>query len=133
MSLGFLVLLPFLGAVANVPSDQCEALIVAMGGAMSRPAPGATAYAQREAKYLMNVHGRWEDAADDARCVAWARGLFQAAAPFSTGGVYVNFLTADETDRVAAAYGPNYARLAEVKRVYDPDNLFRVNWNIQPA
>ena len=122
-----------LGAVANLPSDQCEVLVCSLGGAMSRPAPGATAYAQRDAKYVMNVHGRWEDAADDARCVAWARGFFEAAAPYATGGVYVNFLTAEEADRVAAAYGPNYARLADVKRVYDPDNLFRVNWNIQPA
>ena len=47
--------------------------------------------------------------------------------------MYVNFLTADEGDRVRAAYGPNYDRLAQVKRRYDPDNLFRMNQNITPA
>jgi FAD/FMN-containing dehydrogenase len=81
----------------------------------------------------MNVHGRWDDPADDDRCIRWARDFFKASAPFATGGVYVNFLTADESDRVGAAYGPNYDRLARVKRKYDPENLFRVNQNIVPA
>ena len=81
----------------------------------------------------MNVHGRWDDPADDKRCIAWARDFFAASAPFASGGVYVNFLTSDETDRVRAAYGPNYDRLAQVKRKYDPDNLFRMNQNIAPA
>jgi FAD/FMN-containing dehydrogenase len=74
-----------------------------------------------------------ESPADDERCVGWARDVFRATAPLASGGVYVNFLTADEGDRVAAAYGVNYRRLAEVKRTYDPDNLFRVNQNIKPV
>jgi FAD/FMN-containing dehydrogenase len=115
------------------PSPQCEILLVAMGGATARPAPDSTAYAHREALYVVNVHCRWEDPADDARCIAWARAFFDAAAPFAGSGVYVNFMTADETDRVRAAYGQNYKRLADVKRRYDPDNLFRVNQNIKPA
>jgi FAD/FMN-containing dehydrogenase len=81
----------------------------------------------------MNVHGRWEAPADDTRGIGWARDFFKASAPFASGGAYVNFLTADEGDRVRAAYGPNYARLAQVKRTYDPDNLFRTNQNIAPA
>jgi FAD/FMN-containing dehydrogenase len=81
----------------------------------------------------MNVHGRWEHAADDKRCIAWARDFFNASAPFASGGVYVNFLTADEGDRVRSAYGPNYDRLARVKSKYDPDNLFRMNQNIRPV
>jgi FAD/FMN-containing dehydrogenase len=81
----------------------------------------------------MNVHGRWEDPADDQRCIIWARDFFKASAPFASSGVYVNFLTADEGDRVGAAYGSNYARLARVKRSYDPENLFRMNHNIKPA
>jgi FAD/FMN-containing dehydrogenase len=80
----------------------------------------------------MNVHGRWNDAADDARGIGWARDFFQGAAPFATGGAYVNFMTADEGDRVRAAYGSNYDRLAQVKRKYDPSNLFRINQNIEP-
>jgi len=120
-------------AVGALPSPQCEIFIGALGGATMRPAPSATAYAHRDARFVMNVHGRWEDPADDKRGIAWARDFFRAAAPFATGGVYVNFLTADEGDRVRAAYGPNYERLAQVKRKYDPGNLFRMNQNIEPA
>ena len=76
---------------------------------------------------------RWDDPADDTRGIGWARDFFTASAPFASGGVYVNFLTADEGDRVRAAYGPNYDRLAQVKRTYDPANLFRTNQNIAPA
>ena len=95
--------------------------------------PDSTAYAHRDAQFVMNVHGRWEDPADDERCIGWARDFFNASAPFASGGVYVNFLTADEGDRVRSAYGPNYDRLAQVKRKYDPNNLFRMNQNIKPA
>ncbi|MEO6446545.1 MAG: BBE domain-containing protein, partial [Gemmatimonadaceae bacterium] len=63
----------------------------------------------------------------------WARDLFAAAGQYASGGVYVNFLTADEGDRVRSAYGSNYDRLADVKRRYDPENLFRMNQNIRPA
>ena len=119
--------------IGKLPSPQCEIFFGAIGGATTRPAPDATAYAHRDAQFVMNVHGRWEDAADDKRCIGWARDFFGASAPFASGGAYVNFLTADEGDRVRAAYGPNYDRLAQVKRKYDPNNLFRVNQNIQPA
>ena len=86
---------------------------------------------QMKAQFVMNVHGRWDDAADDVRCIRWARDFFNASAPFASAGVYVNFLTADEGDRVRAAYGQNYDRLARVKGIYDPGNLFCVNQNIQ--
>ena len=66
-------------------------------------------------------------------CLAWAREFFKAAAPHASGGVYINFLNEDEADRIAAAYGPNYRRLKEVKAKYDPDNLFRSNQNIRPG
>ncbi len=115
------------------PSPQCEIFIAALGGAASRPAPGSAAYPHRDALFVMNVHGRWEHAADDERCIASAREFFRATAPFASGGVYVNFMTADEETRVRSAYGPNYRRLAEVKRQYDPDNLFRMNQNIAPV
>jgi FAD/FMN-containing dehydrogenase len=117
----------------KLPSPQCEIFVAALGGATTRPAPEFTAYAHRDARFVMNVHGRWNDAADDARGIGWARDFFEAAAPFATGGAYVNFLTADEGDRVGAAYGSNYHRLAQVKRKYDPANLFRMNQNIEPA
>jgi FAD/FMN-containing dehydrogenase len=122
-----------IAAIQTLPSPQCEIFFGTIGGATARPAPDSAAYAHRDAKYAMNVHGRWDDPADDARVIAWARDFFKASAPYASGGVYVNFLTADEGDRVRAAYGPNYERLAQAKRTYDPDNLFCINQNIQPA
>lgn len=119
--------------IEKQPSPQCEIFFGAIGGATTRPAPDAMAYAHRNTKYAMNVHGRWLDAADDERCIRWAREFFHASAPFASGGVYVNFLTDDESDRIGAAYGQNYVRLAKTKRKYDPTNFFRVNQNISPA
>jgi FAD/FMN-containing dehydrogenase len=81
----------------------------------------------------MNAHARWRGKADDGACIAWARELSAAAAPFAMGSVYVNFMPEDESDRVETAYGANYHRLAKIKRRYDPDNLFRMNQNIGPA
>jgi FAD/FMN-containing dehydrogenase len=122
-----------IACVEGLPSPQCELFFAALGGATTRTAPDSTAYAHRDAQFVMNVHGRWEDQADDERCIRWARECFNATAPFAAGGVYVNFLTADEGDRVRSAYGPNYERLSLVKRAYDPSNLFRMNQNIAPA
>jgi FAD/FMN-containing dehydrogenase len=82
----------------------------------------------------MNLHTRWRDPAQDQECIAWTRQIFDAAAPFATGGVYVNFMPEDETQRVqTGAYGANYERLAKLKAKYDPANLFRMNQNIKPA
>ena len=120
-------------AIGRAPSPQCEIFFGALGGAAGRPSRSSAAYPHRDAQFVMNVHGRWQDQADDAVCIDWARDFFHASAPFSNGGVYVNFLTAEEKDRVRAAYGPNYRRLSRVKRKYDPHNLFRVNQNIRPA
>jgi len=100
---------------------------------VSRPSPDSAAYAHRDINFIMNVHARWDSPAEDDTCITWARAFFQASAPFATGGVYVNFLTEDEGERVRAAYGPNHARLSEVKRRYDPTNLFQINQNIRPA
>ncbi len=122
-----------LRAAERLPDPQCEIACAQLGGAVSRVPADATAYAHRDAAFVLNVHGRWADPAKDASCIAWTRELFDAAAPFATGGVYVNFLTADETERVRAAYGSNYDRLAETKARYDPTNLFRVNQNIRPV
>ena len=119
--------------VKKLPSPHCEIFFGAIGGATMRPAPDATAYAHRDAAFVMNVHGRWETPAEDERCIAWSRDYYKASAGFASAGAYVNFLTADETDRVKSAYGQNYDRLAQVKRKYDPENLFRTNWNVKPA
>jgi len=122
-----------LRAVRALPSPECEVFIAHVGGAMARVAPEAAAWPNRKAHFVLNAHARWRDKADDGACVAWARGLFDAAAPFAMGSAYINFMPEDESDRVETAYGANYRRLAEIKRRYDPDNLFRMNQNIRPA
>jgi FAD/FMN-containing dehydrogenase len=121
-----------LDAVRTLPSPECEVFIAHVGGAMARVASDATAWPNRNAHFIMNVHTRWRDRAQDQACVAWARRLFDAAAPFASGSVYVNFMPDDEGDRVEKAYGTNYGRLVDIKRRYDPDNLFRMNQNIRP-
>jgi len=119
---------------AHLPSPHCEIFLGQLGGAINRVAVDATAYPHRDIGFAMNVHTRWTDASEDETCIAWARRFFEATAPFATGGVYVNFMPADEELRVrTGAYGPNFARLAQVKRKYDPRNLFRMNHNIPPA
>ncbi|WP_144140568.1 FAD-binding oxidoreductase [Paraburkholderia sp. BCC1884] len=120
-------------AIAELPSPQCEIFFGQIGAQTQRVAVDATAYPARDAQYAMNVHGRWDEASDDARCIAWARAFFDASAPFALGSVYVNFMTQEETGRVADAYGPNYERLVVVKGHYDPHNLFHHNQNIRPA
>ena len=119
--------------VRALPSPECEVFIAHIGGAMARVAPDATAWPNRDAHFIMNVHTRWRDKAQDSACIAWARRLFDSTAPFASGSVYVNFMPDDENDRVEKAYGANYRRLADIKRHYDPSNLFRVNQNIRPT
>jgi FAD/FMN-containing dehydrogenase len=124
-----------LDLAGRLPSPQCEVFIGQLGGAVNRVSPDATAYAHRDVGYIINVHGRWERPEEDAAGVAWAREVFTAAAPFADGGVYVNFMSDDETgaDRVRQAYGRNYDRLVKLKDRYDPTNLFCQNQNIRPT
>jgi FAD/FMN-containing dehydrogenase len=123
-----------LNAVRRLPSPECEVFIANLGGAVNRVPVEATAYPHRNVNFVVNVHTRWSRPSDDTLCVGWARALYEAAAPFATGGVYVNFMPDDEAQRVrTGAYGPNYDRLAEVKAKYDQKNLFRTNQNVAPA
>ena len=118
----------------KLPSPDCEIAFAQLGGAINRIPPSATAYPHRDLQYVVNIHTRWTSAEDDQKCIAWARGLFDALTPHATGGVYVNFMPEDEAQRVrAGAYGANYDRLARLKAKYDPDNLFRMNQNIRPG
>jgi FAD/FMN-containing dehydrogenase len=118
---------------ARLPTPECEIFIGQLGGGTSRVAFDATAYPHRNANFVMNVHTRWREPADERRSIEWARKLFAETAPHATGGVYVNFMPEDEIDRVSSAYGANYARLAALKAKYDPGNLFRLNQNVQPS
>lgn len=118
---------------STMPSDEIEVFISHMEGAPSRVAETATAYAHRKTPFVLNIHTRWRDPADDDRCLAWPREFHQATEPFAKG-VYVNFLSDEGEDRVKAAYTPEvWNRLVELKKKYDPNNLFRMNQNIRPA
>ncbi|MEJ2101204.1 MAG: FAD-binding oxidoreductase [Desulfobacterales bacterium] len=116
----------------KLPSPQCEIFIGLIAGAANHVPSDAMAYAHRDAKFVLNVHGRWDDPTEDERCIDWARTFFKATAPYSSAGTYVNFMTEDESDRVTAAYGANYARLVQIKKQYDPENVFHLNQNIMP-
>ena len=116
----------------ELPSPHCEIFIGQLGGRVARVAADATAFGNRDANFVMNVHGRWNLPAEDREGIAWAREFYRRTIPFATGGAYANFLTAEETGRVKSAFGANYARLAKVKAAYDPGNFFRINQNIRP-
>jgi FAD/FMN-containing dehydrogenase len=124
-----------IGHAANITSPLTGILIFQLGGAASRVDPDATAAAHREAAFVLNINTSWREPAETDRHVGWARNFWKAMRPFSTGGVYVNFLSADEgQDRVRAAYGSaKYERLVALKRKYDPTNFFQINQNINPA
>jgi FAD/FMN-containing dehydrogenase len=119
-------------AVGKLPGPECEIFIGHVGGAAGRISLEATAFPQRNSHFVMNVHARWRDAKMDKACVDWARQLFEAAKPYAAGTAYVNFMPADDADRVETAYGGNYQRLVEAKQRYDPDNFFRMNQNVRP-
>ena len=116
----------------NLPTAQCEVFVGHIAGAPNRVSPSAMAWGHRDAKYVMNVHGRWDDGSQDHSVIEWARKVFNATAPFASSGAYVNFMTEEEGDRVESAYGTNYHRLVQIKRQYDPENIFNMNQNIKP-
>ncbi len=104
-----------------------------LGGAMARVPADATAFAHRDKPLLMMAANAWDDPGDGHRHVAWVESLWRQIAP-RTDGAYANFLEDEGEERVRSAFTPeSYARLAEVKRRYDPDNLFRRNPNIRPG
>jgi FAD/FMN-containing dehydrogenase len=118
---------------AAPPSPLSAAIVEFYGGAANRVGVGETAYPHRDTQYALNAVATWTDPEGDAANIRWSRGLWEAVRRFSPGSVYVNFLGLDEgVDRVRAAYGPNYERLAALKAKYDPQNLFRINQNITP-
>lgn len=123
---------------AKRPSPMCHGLIEhQLGGAVSRVDREATAFNHRDVQYSFMSIGECTAAVDADKCVRWARDFWAAMQPYSTGGVYVNYLgqEADEgVERIKAAYGSEkYQRLLALKNKYDPANLFRLNQNIKPT
>jgi FAD/FMN-containing dehydrogenase len=116
----------------KVPVVNSTVHIYPINGACHRVDPEDTAFAWRGANFATVIAGMWPDPADNEANTAWVRDYYAATAPLSEAGGYVNFMAGDDQERVKANYGPNYPRLVEVKRAYDPDNLFHLNQNIQP-
>ncbi|HYZ34014.1 MAG TPA: FAD-binding oxidoreductase [Crenalkalicoccus sp.] len=119
---------------AACPTPMGQLLIEHFHGAVTRIGVADTAFPHRAEGYNMLVLSEWTDPARTEACIAWARDSFAALRPYAGAGRYVNYFDADERgDAVAAAYGPNYGRLREIKVKYDPENVFRLNQNILPT
>jgi FAD/FMN-containing dehydrogenase len=113
--------------LAKIASPHSGIIFFQIGGALNDLAPHHSPAGNRDAAYVLNISASWEKPEDDQINTHWARGCFDAAAPFATGGTYLNFLNQEETGaRIADAYGSeNLSKLAALKRKYDPENLFR--------
>lgn len=116
----------------RMPASFAQSLLVPWGGAVARGS-GATPMANRDAAWVLHPFAVWEGAEQDAEHIAWARESHAVFAPWSTGGTYLNFIGDEGADRVRAAFGPHYERLATVKAEWDPENVFRGNQNIEPS
>ncbi|MCC7275839.1 MAG: FAD-binding oxidoreductase [Alphaproteobacteria bacterium] len=119
---------------ARCPTAMGQVLVEHFHGAVTRVGVGDTAFPHRSPGYNMLVLGEWMDPRQNDACIAWVRESYAALDAFTGAGRYVNYIAEDERgDVVAAAYGPNYRRLQQVKAKYDPQNVFRRNQNIRPA
>jgi hypothetical protein len=106
-------------------------ILFQMGGALNTLGSDHSPVGNRDARFILNIGGSWEQAADDASNIAWVRETWTELKPFSTGGTYLNFLTEDDgVERTQAALGTAMGRLAEIKAKWDPDNFFRTNRNV---
>ena len=116
----------------KVPTVNATVHLYPINGAAHDVAADATAFGHRDATYALVIAGMWPDPADNDANTQWVKDFYAAVAPLSQGGGYINFASGDDQSKVAANYGANYARLQEVKRRYDPSNLFHLNQNIAP-
>jgi len=117
----------------RMPSPLSSFYLQHLGGAIGRPGPNAAAFGHRDAVFDFTILTVWQDPAEDAQNIAWARDFHAAMHPYATG-VYVNNLGVEGADRVRAAYAPaTYARLVALKDRHDPENVFRLNQNVAPS
>jgi FAD/FMN-containing dehydrogenase len=117
---------------ASVPSTMSAMLLEQFHGAVCRVGVTDTAVPHREEGWNLLLPSVWTDPADTEANIAWTRETHAAFAPHLSERRWLNYLGDDQDDAVRAAYGPNYDRLVEVKRQYDPENVFRHNHNIVP-
>jgi FAD/FMN-containing dehydrogenase len=121
-------------AFARCPTPMGQLLFEHFHGAVTRIGPTETAFPHRSPGYNLVVLSEWTDPAQNEACIAWARDTYAAMEPYFGAGRYVNYFGADEREEaVETAYGPNHARLGQIKATYDPENAFRLNQNIRPA
>ena len=119
---------------ANKMKSPLSAVVIEYyGGAAGRIGVSQSAFAQRQAEYDIGYMAQWTDPAEKEVHVAWARDMADALRPHASGGHLLNFLGEESPDMIQAAFGPNYARLAQVKKKYDPTNFFSINQNIKPV
>jgi FAD/FMN-containing dehydrogenase len=124
----------FMKHAAEIRSPHSAVILFQLGDALGRLPTDHSPVDNRDARYVLNVAGSWEEATDDAANIEWARAAWSDMRSFSTGGTYVNFLTDEEGhERTMAALGEGLGRLAEIKAQWDPRNVFRTNRNIEPA
>ncbi|WP_328789540.1 MULTISPECIES: FAD-binding oxidoreductase [unclassified Streptomyces] len=116
----------------GLPAVNSTVHIYPINGACHRVAPDATAFAYRDASFATVIAGMWPDPAINESATAWVRDYYEATAPHSEEGGYINFMADDDQDRIRTNYKGNYDRLVAVKRAYDPENLFHLNQNIRP-
>jgi FAD/FMN-containing dehydrogenase len=116
----------------EVPVVNSTVHIYPINGAAHRVASDATAFAYRDANFATVIAGMWPDPSQNEANTKWVRDYYDAFAPHSEAGGYINFMAGDDQDRIKANYKGNYDRLVEIKRKFDPDNLFHLNQNISP-
>jgi FAD/FMN-containing dehydrogenase len=116
-----------------LPTMHSTMHLYPVDGAVNRVGADETAWAYRDVTFSQVIVGVDPDPANAGKIKEWTVDYWDATHPYSAGGAYVNFMMDEGQDRVRATYGDNYNRLAEIKAIYDPENLFRVNQNIQPA
>lgn len=114
------------------PPGSFSIVIQHAGGAIGRTPVSHSAFPNRDANYWIMLSKSWTDPAEDASRIETLRAAWNGIEPV-TSSLYVNALTHDERARVAGNYGSNYPRLQQIKRKYDPANLFRLNANVVPA
>ncbi len=120
-------------AQADLARSPLSHTIVQMfGGAIGRIGTGDTAYAQRQATYNIGIEAQWTDPVESKTHIAWTRDFSEALKPYSTAGLFLNFIGDEGPDVIRAAFGDNHARLVKLKTKYDPTNFFSLNQNVEP-
>jgi hypothetical protein len=121
-----------LEAVVAIPSSETQIELAYLGGAAAQTGADETAFGDRSAPFILNLLTNWAEPSADAGNISWIRGIFHKLRPAMKPGVYVNFMSGDEQDRVPEAYHERWDRMVAVKSHYDPRNFFRLNQNVSP-